>query len=53
MFEGLRAGDNVVWNVNLRKKIIGDLNLNVSYNGRKTPDNRAVQFGSVQLSALF
>jgi len=53
MFEGLRSGDNVVWNVNLRKKIIGDLNLNLSYNGRKTPDNRAVQFGSVQLSALF
>ncbi len=53
MFEGLRAGDNVVWNLNFRQKLFGGLNLNMAYNGRKTPENRTVQFGSVQLSALF
>lgn len=53
MFEGLRTGENMVWNVNFRRKIFDGLNLNLAYNGRKTSGNRAVQFGSVQLSALF
>ena len=53
MYEGLNAGDNYVWDLTLRRKIIGDLQLNLSYNARKASDRKLVQFGSVQLSALF
>jgi hypothetical protein len=53
MFEGLRAGDNYVWNLSLRRKIIGDLNLILQYIGRKSQDTKTIHNGSVQLTALF
>jgi len=53
MFEGLRAGDNYVWNLSLRRKIIGDLNLILQYFGRKSQDTKTIHNGSVQLTALF
>ncbi|MFQ3213263.1 MAG: hypothetical protein ACI9C9_000790 [Marivirga sp.] len=53
LYEGLRAGENYVWNFSLRRKIIGDLHLSLSYNGRKSPSIKVRQFGSVQLTALF
>lgn len=53
MFEGLRDGDNYVWNLSLRRKIIGDLNLIVQYIGRKSQEQKTMHNGSVQLTALF
>jgi len=53
MFEGLRAGDNYVWNLSLRRKIIGDLNLIIQYIGRKSQAQKTIHNGSVQLTALF
>ncbi|MGJ3233518.1 hypothetical protein [Marivirga sp.] len=53
MFEGLRAGDNYVWNVSLRRKIIGDLNLILQYIGRKSEDQKTIHNGSVQITAIF
>ncbi|HET8861031.1 hypothetical protein [Marivirga sp.] len=53
MFEGLRAGDNYVWNLSLRRKIIGDLNLIIQYVGRKSELQKTIHNGSVQLTALF
>ena len=53
MFEGLRAGDNYVWNLSLRRKIIGDLNLILQYVGRKSQDRKTIHNGSIQLTALF
>ncbi|SMG49104.1 hypothetical protein SAMN05661096_03560 [Marivirga sericea] len=53
MFEGLRAGRNYVWNVSLRRKIIGDLNLIIQYIGRKSEEQKTIHNGSVQLTALF
>ncbi len=53
MFEGLRAGKNLIWNLSVRQKIIGDLNLSIQYGGRKSAETRMIHNGSVQLSALF
>ncbi|MBK6263727.1 hypothetical protein JKA74_01665 [Marivirga sp. S37H4] len=53
MFEGLRAGKNYIWNLSVRQKIIGDLNLVLQYGGRKSTDSHTIHNGSVQLSALF
>lgn len=53
LYEGLRCGENYVWNVSFRRKIIGDLNLSLNYNGRKSPTTKTRQFGSVQLTAIF
>ncbi len=53
MFEGLRAGDNYVWNLSLRRKIIGDLNLILQYIGRKSEDQKTIHNGSVQMTAIF
>jgi len=53
MFEGLQSGDNYVWNLSLRRKIIGDLNIILQYFGRKSQDRKTIHNGSVQLTALF
>lgn len=53
MFEGLRAGENLIWNLSVRQKIIGDLNLSIQYGGRKPTETRIIHNGRVQLSALF
>ncbi|WNB18515.1 hypothetical protein [Marivirga arenosa] len=53
MFEGLQAGDNYVWNISMKRKLIGDLNLILQYIGRKSKDYPVIHNGSVQLTALF
>ncbi len=53
MFEGLRAGENFIWNLSVRQKIVGDLNLSIQYGGRKSTETLVIHNGSVQLSALF
>ncbi len=53
MMEGLRAGNNMVWQLQLQRQISSFLNLSISYDGRKTEDNKAIHTGSVQLQARF
>lgn len=53
MLEALRPGRNVIWTVNWQQKITKGLQLNLSYNGRKSEDNDAIHIGRVQVSALF
>lgn len=53
LFEGLQPGQNVIWNLNLQQKVIGDLHLNVNYSGRKTQQGVFRHNGSLQLTALF
>lgn len=53
MMEGLRAGNNMVWQLQIQRQISSFLNLNISYDGRKTEDNKAIHTGSVQLQARF
>ncbi len=53
MMEGLRAGNNFVWQLQLQRQITSFLQLNVSYDGRKTEENKPIHTGSVQVQARF
>ena len=53
MMEGLRAGNNMVWQLQVQRQINSFLQLNISYDGRKTEVNKAIHTGSVQLQARF
>lgn len=53
MMEGLRAGNNMVWQFQVQRQINSFLMLNVLYDGRKTEVNDPAHTGSVQLQARF
>ena len=53
LLDALRPGTNVTWMVNWQQKITNGLQLNLSYNGRKSEANDPVHVGRVQVSALF
>jgi len=53
MMEGLRAGNNMVWQLQVQRQINSFLQLNISYDGRKTEENKSIHTGSVQLQARF
>jgi hypothetical protein len=53
MLEGYQPGNNGTWNVSYQQTIAKHLQLNLIYNGRKSPDVDIVHVGSVQLRAYF
>ncbi len=53
MLEGLQPGVNLTWRLLLQKRITKFLDVNLSYNGRKSETFKAVHTGSVQLRAYF
>jgi len=53
MLQGLRAGNNGIWNITWQQNLTSYLQINLSYNGRKSPDVPVVHTGNVQVRALF
>lgn len=53
MLESLKPGRNLTWNLNIQRNLSGYLQLNLRYNGRKSPGNKTIHVGSVQLRAYF
>ncbi|MGV8994905.1 MAG: hypothetical protein ACOH1O_12460 [Flavobacterium sp.] len=53
MLEGLQSGKNSVWQLLLQRNITQYLDVNVSYQGRKSETSKAIHTGSVQLRAFF
>ena len=53
ILEGLQPGTNLTWSLLLQKKLTAYLDLNLSYQGRKSEDVSAIHTGNVQLKAYF
>ena len=53
MLEGLKNGNNYVWNVVLQKKLTKTLDLNLLYAGRKSENSNTIHTGNVQIRANF
>lgn len=53
MLEGLRNGRNYLWGLTLDRRLARFLQLNFSYEGRKTGESRVVHVGRATLRATF
>lgn len=53
MLNGLRDGQNYLWNITLDRQLGRNLRLNFSYEGRKTGDLKMVHIGRAQVNAIF
>lgn len=53
MLEGYQPGSNGTWSISYQQNIASHLQLNLLYNGRKSPGVKTVHIGSVQLRAYF
>lgn len=53
MLEALQPGFNVTWSVSWQQRLSNGLQLNLNYDGRKSPTTRLINIGRVQLTALF
>ncbi len=53
MLEGLKNGNNFIWNIAFEQKLSGSIQLLLGYDGRKTGLNTAVHTGRAELRAIF
>jgi hypothetical protein len=53
MLDGLKTGDNIVWNLSYQMNLSKNLQLSIMYNGRKSPEVNTIHIATVQMRAYF
>lgn len=53
LLEGLKNGNNLLWNVSLTRRMANNVDLNLQYNGRKTGIARTLHIARAQIKATF
>ena len=53
MLDGLQPGKNITWSAGFQRNLGKNLQLTLSYNGRKSENAKAVHQGNVQVRAFF
>ncbi|MGD0710010.1 MAG: hypothetical protein ABR968_02400 [Bacteroidales bacterium] len=53
MLEGMKTGDNENWSISYQRNLSNNLQLNLSYDGRKSEGAKIINVGNVQLRAYF
>lgn len=53
ILNGLQKGQNILWQLNMDRRLSGSLQMSVGYEGRKTGQARTIHVGRAQITALF
>jgi hypothetical protein len=53
MLGGLLPGKNYIWTVDFIRKLSGNLELNIQYEGRKSETSNMVNIGRASVRAIF
>ena len=53
MLEGLKTGSNITWSLSYQRNLSKNMQLSLTYDGRKSEETPAVHRGGVQLRAFF
>ncbi len=53
LLEGLKAGNNYLWQIQASNRLTKVLELNINYNGRKTGESRMIHLGNATIRAIF
>ncbi len=53
MLDGLQNGRNFLWSLTLDRQLSKSMQMNLTYEGRKTGENRVIQVGRAQVRAIF
>lgn len=53
MLDGLQNGKNFLWSLSVDRQLSKSMQLSISYDGRKTGENRIVHVGRAQVRAVF
>ncbi len=53
MLQGLTIGENYIWNINYQHRLANNLQINISYDGRKSVGQPVVNIGRMEARYLF
>ena len=53
VLQGLRVGNNATWGLSIQRNLSKNLQIDLTYNGRRSENNRAIHVGGMQLRAFF
>lgn len=53
MLAGLRDGSNILWNITWERRLANNIQVSLTYDGRRTGNNAIIHLGQAQLRAIF